>query len=294
MIFNRPDLTEITFQAIAQARPSKLLIVADGPRPNRPGESEKCAATRKIIERVNWDCEVLKNFSEVNLGCKKRVSSGITWAFEQVEEAIILEDDCVPDPSFFPFCDELLKKYRDNASVMAISGGSFWGNNPPTKESYYFNRMPFIWGWASWRRAWKHYDIEMKNWPQFRDSARLEELLPSWAGRLHYRKNLNRTFEGRVDTWDYQWTYSIWNADGICIAPTRNLIQNIGFGPDATHTIHDDPENTPPSQSMPFPLVHPAKVSADPKIDQPWLDRRYAISAKVKRRVRSLLKGIFK
>jgi hypothetical protein len=152
-IFNRPDTTARVFEAIRQAQPSKLLVVADGPRSTRPGEAEKCAATRAIIDQVDWECEVLTNYSDVNLGCRHRVSSGLDWVFEQVEEAIILEDDCLPHPTFFRFCEELLEWYRHDHRIVAISGDNFQNGHQSGEFSYYFSRYVHIWGWATWRRG---------------------------------------------------------------------------------------------------------------------------------------------
>lgn len=162
-IFNRPVLTEIVFEAIAKAKPKKLLVVADGPR--FAEEEEKCQKARAaVIDKINWECEVLTNFSDRNQGCKYRVSSGLDWVFSEVEEAIILEDDCLPAPSFFRFCETLLARYRDDERVMTISGDNFQLGNSRTEYSYYFSKYTHIWGWASWRRAWQHYDVDMKSW----------------------------------------------------------------------------------------------------------------------------------
>src|SRR5215831_3805810 len=151
IIFNRPDVTERVFAEIAHARPRKLLVIADGPRFNRPGEAEKCTATRAIIDRVNWECEVLKNYSDVNLGCGGRESSAMIWIFEQAEEAIILEDDTLPQPTFFRFCEELLEKYRDDERVMHISGDNWLFGQKRISDSYFFSHYCLSWGWASWR-----------------------------------------------------------------------------------------------------------------------------------------------
>jgi len=286
IIFNRPDLTETLFQAIAKVRPRKLLVVADGARPDRPGEAARVAETRKIIDRVDWDCEVLRNFSDVNLGCKRRVSSGITWAFEQVEEAIILEDDCIPDPSFFPYCDELLEKYRNDPKIAMVAGTCFLGDRAPTQGSYYFSDIPLIWGWASWRRAWNVYDIEMKGWPEFRDSEKFRRIFPSSIARNHYRNQFDRIYSGSIDTWDAQWSYSVWKTEKICVNPSRNLVRNLGFGPGATHTHFYDPAFDPPVRSIGFPLVHPARKESNPPLDKIWLNEQYHFLAKVKRRLR--------
>lgn len=289
IIFNRPDTAEIVFREIAKVKPSKLLVIADGPRANRPGEAEKCAETRKIIERVDWDCEVLTCFSDTNLGCKKRVSSGLTWAFEQVEEAIILEDDCVPDPTFFPYCEELLEKFRNEPKVMAISGACYLGPEFKSDDSYYFSKIPLIWGWASWRRAWKKYDITMAGWPEYRDSKEFDSLFSSSEGRSHFRKQMDRTYCGALDTWDHQWTYAAWKSGGIAAIPTRNLIRNIGFGGDATHTHFYDPVFDPPVSSMKFPLTHPPGLSrVRPDLDAIWFNKHYSTVSKVKRRLKAL------
>ena len=155
IIFNRPDTTEIVFETIRQAKPSKLLVVADGPRTDRSGEVEKCTATRAVIERVDWECEVITNYSDVNLGCKRRVSGGIDWIFSQVEEAIILEDDCLPAPSFFQFCQTMLERYRYDDRISMIGGSNYQQENSRTSDSYFFTKYAHIWGWATWRRAWK-------------------------------------------------------------------------------------------------------------------------------------------
>jgi hypothetical protein len=169
LVFNCPDTTIRVFEEIRCARPPKLLVVADGPRADRPGEADKCQAVRAVIETVDWPCEVLKNYSDVNLGCKIRVSSGLDWVFEQVEEAIILEGDCLPHPTFFRFCEELLETYRDDERIGMISGDNFQFGRKRGDASYYFSRYNHIWGWASWRRAWQHYDRNMAIWPKFRD-----------------------------------------------------------------------------------------------------------------------------
>ena len=166
IIFNRPDTTKRVFEAIRQAKPPKLFVIADGSRSDRLGEAEKCAATRAIIDGVDWECEILTNYSDVNLGCKIRVSSGLDWVFSEVEEAIILEDDCLPHPSFFAFCEELLEKYRNDSRIMQICGSNVLKDQVNIDDSYYFSKYGPIWGWASWRRAWQEYDVDMKLWAE--------------------------------------------------------------------------------------------------------------------------------
>lgn len=257
IIFNRPDTTARVFAAIAKAKPSKLLVVADGPRKDRVGEAEKCAATRAIIDQVDWPCEVLTNYSDVNLGCKNRVSSGLNWVFEQVPEAIVLEDDCLPDPSFFRFCEEMLEKYRDDERIAMISGDNFQFGNKRGDASYYFSRYNHIWGWASWRRAWKSYDVSMKLWPQFRDDKCLDNLFANKTIKTYWHTAFEATHSGEIDTWDYQWVFASWANNMISIMPNVNLISNIGFGANATHTQGSSIYADMSVQPISFPLVHP-------------------------------------
>jgi hypothetical protein len=260
IIFNRPDTTERVFAEIAKARPTKLLVVADGPRENRTGEAEACAATRAVVNRVDWDCEVLTNYADCNLGCKRRVSSGIDWVFENVEEAIILEDDCLPDPTFFRFCQEMLERYRGDERVAMISGDNFLFEKKAIPESYYFSRYLHIWGWASWRRAWKDYDVEIAAWPAIRNSGLIENLFHSRGERDYWLKAFDGVFNGRIDTWDYQWVLSCWLQSRLAIMPEVNLISNIGFGPAATHTTGASVCADMATRAIVFPLRHPQHV----------------------------------
>ncbi|MCL1470568.1 glycosyltransferase family 2 protein [Argonema antarcticum] len=239
-IFNRPALTEIVFEAIAKAKPKKLLIVADGPR--FPEEDEKCQKARAaVIDKIDWECEVLTNFSEKNRGCKYRVSSGLDWVFSEVEEAIILEDDCLPDPSFFGFCETMLNRYRNDERVMMISGDNFQLGNSRTEYSYYFSKYTHIWGWASWRRAWQHYDVEMKSWPEYKKLDFIYSVCEDPVEQKYWTDIFDLVFDGGIDTWDYQWLYTCWCQNGLTIIPNCNLISNIGFGNDGTHTCYDSP-----------------------------------------------------
>jgi hypothetical protein len=257
IIFNRPDTTARVFAEIAKARPTKLLIIGDGPRPHKAGEAERVAVTRKIIAQVDWPCEVLTNFSDVNLGCKKRVSSGIDWIFKEVEEAIVLEDDCLPDPTFFRFCQEMLEHYRHDSRIGMISGDNFQLKRPPDAESYYFSKYTHIWGWATWRNRWKDYDVDMRLWPQVRDQGRLQDLVLEKTEVSYWRSIFERVYKGKIDTWDYQWSFANWCMGRINILPSVNLISNIGFGLEATRTVIPSPLADLPTQAMRFPLFHP-------------------------------------
>ena len=261
IIFNRPDTTERVFAEIAKAKPPKLLVVADGGRTSREGESEKVTATRAIIERVDWPCEVLTNFSDVNLGCKVRVSSGIDWVFEQVEEAIILEDDCLPDPTFFRFCQEMLNRYRDDLRVGMISGDNFQFGRSRNEDSYYFSKYVHIWGWASWRDRWQSsYDVDLKKWPFIRDGRWLIDILGNAKEASSWSHIFEKTFQGKIDTWDYQWVFANWIEGRINVIPNVNLISNIGFGEGATHTVTLSSLANMLTASIVFPITHPVGI----------------------------------
>jgi len=267
IIFNRPDTTRRVFAEIARARPPKLLVIADGPRADHPDDAEKCAAVRAIIDGVNWDCEVLKNYSDVNLGCKRRVSSGLDWVFDTVEEAIILEDDCLPHPTFFRFCEEMLEKYRDDERIFMISGDNIQFGRKRTEYSYYFSRYTHIWGWASWRRAWDNYDVDMKLWPEIRDGGWLKDMLGDKRSIWYWKYIFENVYNGKIDTWDYQWTFACWIQNALTLLPNVNLISNIGFGYEASHTKAKDKFTMMEIESMSFPILHPDYILRDSKAD---------------------------
>ncbi|MDX6612610.1 MAG: hypothetical protein QOD75_1796 [Blastocatellia bacterium] len=295
LIFNRPETTALVFTEIAKARPAKLLVVADGPRPDHPEDVEKCAATRAIIDRVDWDCEVLRNFADKNLGCKVRVSGGIDWVFSEVEEAIILEDDCLPHPSFFPFCAELLERYREDERVMTISGLNLLGEWKSGNQSYFFSCLGGTWGWATWRRAWRHFDREIKSWPKARDLRTVENLFPKPRQSSFWKDVFQKVYDGKIDTWDYQWLLAGWLQGAWGIAPHVNLVRNIGFGAGATHhQFEDDPLANLPIEEMAFPLKHPSLMARNLALDDALSEAYYSvkvdsISTRLKRKVGKLL-----
>ena len=264
IIFNRPDTTERVFEEIRRARPPKLLVVADGPRADMPGEAERCTAARAIIDGVDWDCEVLTNYSDVNLGCKLRPTTGLDWVFDTVPEAIIFEDDCLPDPTFFRFCDELLEKYRDDSRVAMISGNNFQYGRRRTPYSYYFSRYTHTWGWASWSRAWRNFDATIGQWPEIRDGGWLEDILGCPGPARYWTDIFERVYMGElVDVWDYQWLLACWAQGALTVLPNVNLISNIGFDERATHTIGKSRFSDMPTEPVHFPLSHPPFIVRD-------------------------------
>jgi hypothetical protein len=269
IIFNRPAQTEKVFDVIRQAKPPKLLVIADGSRAERPGEAEKCAAARAVIDRVDWDCEVFKNYSDVNLGCDPRISSGLNWVFETVEEAIILEDDCVPHPTFFRYCEELLERYRHDARVMNISGQNVLFGRHRTEYSYYFSRYTLCWGWASWRRAWQYFDVDVKVWPEIRDQNLIKNVLVDPYAVKVWERTVQLLYDGYLTGWDFKWMFACWLQNGFCIIPNGNLVTNIGHGSEATHTNDEkSPYNNMLVEAMSFPLKHPPFVTRNLEADK--------------------------
>jgi len=266
IIFNRPDTAEKVFNEIKKIKPKKLFVSADGPRENKPGEKEKCLATRKIIDQVDWECEVYKKYSDVNLGCKLGVSSGIDWFFKNVEQGIILEDDCLPAQSFFKFCEELLEKYKNNEKIMMISGDNFQNSRQRGDGSYYFSKFSHIWGWATWRRAWEHYSVNMEGYPKFKQDKKINAIWSKEYIRKYWLDTFDQAYENKIDTWDYQWAFSIWKMDGLCVIPNYNLISNIGFRDDATHTKSANKLANQKIQSMDI-IKHPFKIEQNKKAD---------------------------
>jgi hypothetical protein len=276
IIFNRPDKTKRVLQAIAAARPRQLFVIADGPRPDRPEDAEKCGAARAIIEQVNWPCEVVKNYSDVNLGCGARPATGISWVFDQVNEAIILEDDCVPHPTFFPYCQELLHMYREDTRIMSVGGFTSYKQSRP--HNYYFSVFPICsGGWATWRRAWRYWDGGIKLWPTLRETSWLRETLGNAQVAQVFQDIFDRAYaEGeKADYWDYQWIFACWAHSGLSILPTQtNLLSNIGFDEEGTHTKSgDDPRADAPTEAIEIPLRHPPCVLRDREMDRGRLQR---------------------
>lgn len=263
LIFNRPDLTERSFESIQRAQPQRLFVAGDGPRPDREGEELLCIKTRSIIDRVDWDCEVQTLFREENLGCRQAVSSAITWFFEHVESGIILEDDCIANECFFAFCAELLERYSADERISLISGESY-GDTADWEpcNSYSFSGIPLIWGWATWRRAWSQYEDEMKPLDGMVKRSWLQSfhLTPSLGN--YWQRELIQARNGVFDTWDYRWFLSVWANNGLCIIPTSNMVSNSGFDDRATHT-NEGPVSFSNRRlsEIEFPLRHPEELT---------------------------------
>jgi len=278
IMFNRPDTTARVFAEIAKAKPKQLFVIADGPRTGIPGEEEKCMASRAVIDRVDWECEVFRNFSDINLGCGYRPATGINWVFEHVSEAIIIEDDCVPHPSFFKFCEELLERYRDDERVAVISGYNLVHGRHASPYSYWFHQIFACWGWATWRRAWQHHDMKMSIWPELRNTTWLADHLGDVRASEYFAKIFDEAYAkaSTVDYWDYQLLFSTWSQNGLAVAPSTNLVSNIGFREDATHTVSQgDLHAKTLVEAMHFPLKHPPFVICDRVADRLYLSDHF-------------------
>ena len=261
VVFNRPLLTSRVLSRIAEVRPPELFVIADGPRTDVPSDAENCAAVRALINSIDWCPRVRQIYSDTNLGCRVRLSTGISEVFENTAEAIVIEDDCLPHPTFFKYCDELLARHRHDDHVMSI-GGSCFQYGWPCDTSYFPTRFAHVWGWASWRRAWQLYDVSMSDWPFARNDPSLLDL-PTAGYRDYWTRVFDMVYSGQIDTWDFQWTYAHMRHRGVSIAPSVNLVENLGFGDGATHTARVPPWLRQTSSPMSFPLRHAQSRVAD-------------------------------
>jgi hypothetical protein len=267
--FNRPSEIAQVLDRLRLVKPRRIFLSADGPRSGHPGDARKCQEVRALMaQNIDWNADVSTDFSPENLGLRCRMGSAISWALEHVDRVIILEDDCIPETTFFRFCTELLDRYADEDRVGAITGDNF---QPPGFEcgaSYYFSRYPHCWGWATWRRAWKLNDDNMSDWPEVRESGWLEGLFPRPLEALYWRDIFEKTYSGKINTWDYQWTYSCWRHGMLTATPSKNLVTNIGTGLAATNTrnIEEDKHNRF-SSPISFPLIHPNHIKNNSSSD---------------------------
>lgn len=266
IVFNRPDNARQVFNRIRDAKPKRFYIAADGPRQNNDDDLKKCVECRKIAEEVDWPCEVHTLFREKNLGCARGVSEGITWAFENEDRLIILEDDCVPQSSFFIFCDEMLEKYKDDTRIWQVCGRSYHPDSEFFKDSdYIYSRYAHIWGWATWKRCWSHFDMLMTDYPDFIKKGGLLNTSPNnWVGKREnklYGKVYNDIQKVELyHTWDYQWGYIKNKNNGLGIVPRYNMICNIGAV--GAHTSNGRPDSLPLGE-MPENIKHPKFVIPD-------------------------------
>ncbi|WP_428328581.1 nucleotide-diphospho-sugar transferase [Mucilaginibacter sp.] len=300
VIFNRPDTTVRVFEQIRAVKPKRLYIAADAPRPEIEGEDLICAETRAIINAIDWDCELKTLFKDKNVGCREGVSSAVTWFFENEEEGIILEDDCLPAISFFNFCDTLLERYRDDTRIRHITGcnlqqGKKWGNS-----TYYFSNMTHVWGWASWKRVWKDYDKNLNKYNNDEVEEQLRNIFEDPLVVDTWKHIFEEVKAGKINAWGYQLDFANFFNNGLTIIPNENMISNIGFDSRATHTldensiyanmpIHEIDEITNPVFILPEKQADLLVLNRDFNIEEKRR-RQNAFRKKVKRWFKSVIK----
>jgi hypothetical protein len=293
LVFNRPDAAQRVFDQIKVAKPPRLYIGADGPRDNRPGEDRLCQQTRAIFAGVDWECEVKTLFRETNGGCKEAVSAAVTWFFENEEEGIVLEDDCLPANSFFKFCDVLLEKYRFDDRIRHITGcnlqqGKKWGD-----ATYYFSNVTNVWGWAGWRRVWKEYDKELTRYSVDGGLTYIQDLFTDSIVTEFWLRFYTEQKAGKINSWAYPLTFINFFNNGLCVVPNINLVSNLGFGEGATHTWNDKSLNgNVPLQELTAEIKHPNFIIAEKRADLFALSYEYDV-AEIRRK-RNLLRRRFK
>lgn len=277
-VFNRPEKTASVLDRIADAEPPELYIVADGPRDEVPSDEQACVETRAVVDEVEWPCDVHRNYAEQNLGCFERIWTGIEWVFENASEAILLEDDCLPHPDFFPFCETMLERYRDDERVMDVGGTNPLETWKDDRQDYHFSHGGMLWGWATWADMWAKYDPEMKLWEDPEVRERVRDVIADEDQWRYAKRVYQRTYDGKIDTWDYQWGFTRHINSGLSVVPARNLVSNTGYGEGATHTT--DEENSKanlPTQSLSFPIEPRQSVAVDRAYDRAYHELRRSI-----------------
>ncbi|MCS7085222.1 MAG: glycosyltransferase family 2 protein [Bacteroidia bacterium] len=257
IVFNRPDTTARVWETLRTLRPKRLFVAADGPRNAR--EAENCEQTRAIVRSPDWDCDLKKLFREYNAGLKRAVVEALDWFFDNVEEGVVLEDDCLAHPDFFRFCAAMLERFRDDDRVYHIGGNNWQRGRRVGTWSAYFSLYPHIWGWATWRRAWKLMDAEMRLWPSFRDAGMMRELFPHPTVARWWQNRLERVWRGEFPgAWSYQWTFAGWVNGKLSLTPNVNLVSNIGFGRQGTHTLGSRRHHLAAAPVAPLPAPYTA------------------------------------
>jgi hypothetical protein len=275
VIYRRTVLTQRVFEVIAKARPRRLFVAADGPA--TAADRDACELTRAVVQHVDWDCDVRRDFSDHNLGLDGRMTSALDWVFGGEETAIVLEDDCLPDARFFGFCAELLDRYEHDSRVMHISGECY-RNGREGDCSYFFSKYPLVWGWATWRRAWARFDPKISTWPRFERQPEARALFDGADERAYWLSTFARYHEdaaaGRTASWDYAWYFACMT-NGLSIHPAVNLVSNIGYGPLASHTREPSTLAERPTETLEAALRHPDWVVRDRQADLDTFDRRF-------------------
>lgn len=293
IIFNRYETALKVFNEIARAKPPKLLVIADGPRASIVGDGDEVMRVRSILKNIDWECELITNFSDENLGCKDRVSSGLDWAFTIVQEAIILEDDCLPEPTFFRYCQELLEKYRFDSRISQINAINLQSSHSGNDSSYYFSAYHHIWGWATWANRWKDsYDVALSDWPLAVKNNFLNDWFSLKSERKHWKNNFDAVYNGNLNTWDFQWIFANWTRGRLAVMPQCNLASNIGFGPDATLTKEGGAWKDLKTSNIEFPLKHTKFIFKNTRAENIFFKKylKLGFNKKIQNRLNSLLR----
>jgi len=295
IVFNRFEKTKKVFGAIKKIKPTTLYIAADGPRTVNTEEEYECKKIRKyLLKNINWRCEVKTLFRKKNLGCKKAVSTAITWFFKNVEEGIVIEDDCLPNTSFFLFCSKMLKKYRYDTRIMLISGNNFQFGQKRGSGSYYFSKLCSIWGWASWKRVWQHYDVNLGLFPKFVKEKTINNIFNHWLERVFWLTIFDNLYRGKGDTWDHQLAFLIWSQNGLTIVPNKNLVSNIGFDKDSSRTSDTNSILSNIKTEAINNIIDPLFVVQDKEADWYTFKRVYIPMINLRNLIQSLLEYLRK
>ena len=278
VVFNRPEVVRQLLARLADLQPKTLFVIGDGPRPHKPGEAALVQAVREHVGRVSWPCEVVTDYASENLGCRRRVVSGLNWVFGQVEEAIILEDDCLPTRSFMNYSGELLERFRDDSRIGSVCGSLSVPSIPPIDGDYFFSRYNLFTGWATWRRAWALYDDHMGPIDDGSLDRLLEATFEHRRARWYWRYVLRRTHAGAINSWGYRWMLSCWANSMLAAFPRCTLVDNVGFGGDATNTRRQAWYFRQRVGELPSPLTHPQHMCRNAEIDRMVEDARYSKS----------------
>jgi hypothetical protein len=279
--FNRPEKTRRVLEAVRAAAPRRLYLAVDGPRADVPSDVERCERTRRVLDDITWPCEVQRLYRPNNLGCKRGVAAAIDWFLAHEESGLILEDDCVPAADFFPFCADLLERYRDTPEVMMIGGHNELGTWDATEASYLFTRTAPIWGWATWRRAWARYDPAMTRWGDPATRAAVRSRMSLTEYRIFSQK-FDSVYEGRLDSWGFAWTLALLINGGVSVMPARNVITNIGFDSEATHTRRPSRrEGVVPTHPIERPLRHPPSTTPDNSFERALFKKRFTLERRL-------------
>ncbi len=265
--FNRPDTLEKIFLSIREVKPQKLYFAVDGPRENVKNENNLVLEVQNFVNKVDWECTISTLFNEKNLGCKISVSNAISWFFKNEEFGIILEDDCLPSKDFFSFCNYILNNYKNDDRIMAVTGVNFQNGKIRGNYSYYFSIYAQVWGWATWRRSWEKYDVKMKSWNTWKLQNNWKQFFNKDYKRKYFENKFNQVFKNEIDTWDYQWQFCIWKNNGLVVTPNKNLIQNIGFNKNATHTTKENHKLANMKIDEMSNLVDPVEINVNIEAD---------------------------